>query len=287
MSNEDTKKKDMENLIVECNEQNKATAECIASKYFKKQIITVQLKDIVSADFNREIKKNRVEKIVKNFNVHRMDMPCVGNPNEEGKYPVWDGQHRVAALRVLLGNDGMVDVVLDDVGYMEMAKLFIDQDVNRENVSTVDKFKARVKFNDPIACDIANILDKYGLSIGSGNSVSRIQSAKDIERAYEGLGRERFEVMIRVIQEAFSGQSAIWRSNTIRGMYNLIKSFTGLSLNEDIMIQQLSNLNLDETMEKAKKMNKKNTSNGFCYYAMTEYNKRCRKNSINPKQFIE
>ena len=156
-----------------------------------KKIITVKLKDLQPANFQRDIKQSTVQDIADDFQITKYTYPCVAKaPN--GKYWVWDGQHRVAALKLLYSEESTLEVYLDDIGYERAAREFAEQDVNRQNVTTVQKFKALVQAGDPVANEVNDIVTGLGLSFGSGAPVVKIAAVKDTISAYDKLGKQRF-----------------------------------------------------------------------------------------------
>lgn len=251
-----------------------------------KEIVDVRVGDIVSETFQREINPHRVKSIAENFDIHRFDPPSVGRDN--GRLVVYDGQHRVAAVKLLFGDDARIDVCIDDLGYQEMAKLFAMQDDNRNNVNTIDKFKARIESEDEKVKQIRDVLGKYGLSVGQGNPLNHIKAAKDIERSFDKLGSIVFDTMINVMQQGFSNSKDIWMSATIKGMTKFFETFIGDDIDVNILIEQLKGLNLENVHKAAREVNPRDTVSGFSFIIAREYNRRKRgRNKLNTSQLTK
>ena len=64
------------------------------------QIMDLNIKDLISSQaYQRNIDQKRISYIVSNFDPHKIGVIKVSF--RDGKYYVYDGQHRIAALKVL------------------------------------------------------------------------------------------------------------------------------------------------------------------------------------------
>ena len=117
---DDQKESDMSNAVFILFPENKGK-ETI-------QIMDLNTKDLISSQkYQRDIDQKEVAYIVSNFNPHKFGIIKVSF--RDGKYYVYDGQHRIAAFKVLNGNqDGFVKCEVHyGLTYEDEAKYFAEQ----------------------------------------------------------------------------------------------------------------------------------------------------------------
>jgi len=69
------------------------------------QIMNLNTKDLISSQsYQRDVDQKRVSYIVTNYDPHKFGIIKVSF--RDGKYYVFDGQHRIAAFKVLNGDQG-------------------------------------------------------------------------------------------------------------------------------------------------------------------------------------
>lgn len=242
--------------------------------HISRKIKTVRVGDLeLYVDFQRPILDSQVNKIVNNWDIEQFTYPSVGEV-QDGRLIVWDGQHRVSAVKRKFGDDALIDVYYVKDTFENLARKFAKQDEARRAVSTVDKFNANVVGKEKEYLDIKDSLDKFGLVIGTGNPANHIAAANVIRKAYNELGVVNFERMINIMQQGFTGSKDIWGAQTLKGMIELFKEYQDYNIDDAVMIKQLQTINLTETLQKAKVYNPRNSVAGFVWHIAMVYNKK-------------
>lgn len=240
-----------------------------------KEIITIKLKDIVDVAFQRKINDDRVLKIAQNFQMTKYTYPRVAKL-EDGKYIVWDGQHRVLALKNKFNEESTIEVFLDNIGYEEAAREFAEQNENSQNVTTVEKFKALVEAKNPTAVEVNNIVTSLGLQIGSGAPVVKINAVKDTVNAYEKLGEQRFTTMLKVMRDGLPQDANMWKAAMIKSMTRFFETYVANNLDIDLLTRVLGNFKYEDEWKTAKSVSPHDTYAGMCYCIARCYNKGTR-----------
>ena len=243
--------------------------------HISKEIIIVKLKDLIPADFQREINKNRVLDIARNFQMTKYTYPCVAKA-DNGKYIVWDGQHRVAALRLKYSEESTIEAYLDNLGYEEAAREFAEQSENVQPVTSVQKFKALVEAKDPEAVEVYDIVTGIGLQFGSGAPVVKINAVKDTVEAYRKLGKQRFTVMLKVMKEGLPQTVNMWKSTMIKSMTRFFDVYVAKDIDTEHLTEALHGFNYEEELKTAKNVSPHDTYAGMCYCIARCYNKGTR-----------
>ena len=264
--------------------QNKTQVNPVIT-IIKNNIKTLRAGDLTSdANFQRGISKNQVQFIVDNFDITYWDYPKVAEV--DGRYIVWDGQHRVAAVRKKFGDDQMIDCFVDVCTYEEAAKRFAHQNDGKNSITTVDQFKALVESNDPRTVVVNTALEAHGLRIGGTQISNGISAVKDTMKAFEILGDERFDIMLRIISESFDKVKEARSSKTIRGLTYFLKQYTNLEVDEEYLIETMKrqpkgyNTMIEMLIDRGVKQIRRDKFEAAFAFAMGEqynYNKRARR----------
>lgn len=156
----------------------------------------VPLKDLVVDErYQRPLDEKRVQKMADKFDDRLLGVLEISQRN--AKAAVFDGQHRLAALKELARPDAPC-LIHQGLSPQEEADLFIAHQSQRKSVKPLDRFKARVFAEDPVALDVLGIVEASGYGIGS----KKIQAVGALERTYlryGGHGLARALTMIAVV----------------------------------------------------------------------------------------
>lgn len=125
-------------------------------------------------------------------------------PAVDGKYHVADGQTRVAAVRMLFGDDEAVPcVVVRGEGKRRAAQVFRDMNGDRTKPSAIEDFMVAATAGDPIAVAISNMLAGIGLRISNNRNKGSIRCAGALTSSYKRHG-------IAVMHDALLAIISIW-----------------------------------------------------------------------------
>lgn len=126
------------------------------------------------------------------FERHRIGVPCVSR-RRDGSMWIIDGQHRIAAMRLLGLDDEQVMVEMyHGLTLQQEAHLFNKKNEGAKRVHALDRFRAELVERDPVALDIQSILAKQSLSIAAGRSnhtLACIAAVKTCHLKYRNLAR--------------------------------------------------------------------------------------------------
>ena len=90
---------------------------------------------------------------------------------------VIDGQHRVMAALKRSDITHLPAIIFNNISSKNEAESFIDANVNRGALKTIEKFKALVKMEDESAVMVQSLLDKYGIALSKNGKKRATNSA--------------------------------------------------------------------------------------------------------------
>lgn len=151
-------------------------------------------------NYQRNAGAPKVESIRKNFSWLAFVVLCVVR-RPDGAYYVYDGGHRLEALRKL-GIEEAPCIVFDMDNMTDEAKAFLLIATNRKAMSAVDKHKAKIHAGDPAAILVAKLISEAGRNLSSGgtdaNSVKCIARLEVLATNEPALLKRIWPTLVRI-----------------------------------------------------------------------------------------
>lgn len=159
---------------------------------------------VIWAQSQRGLDRRHVENIVDKFNPELLDEVVVTKPNGREMYHVIDGQHRVAAVMDMYGeNEKLPCRVLEEMDPQKAAKAFDLINSGRRKLGTIDKFLVRVTAEYKMETEIEQIVRWLGYRITSSPGSDTIRAVSALTRVYQHHGPE-------VLKEALMTIKTTW-----------------------------------------------------------------------------
>ena len=219
-----------------------------------KVFVLVPVEDLhIDESYQRPV-QNHVRTIAEEWDDMKCD-PLKINYREDGYFYVWDGQHRLVALK-MMGIDYVLCVITVGLTQKQEAALFGCQGNGIKKPDPYNIFKANVCSGEEIDTAIKDMCDKYDLLVNRNNkragNLSCLTLAREIfKRGAED--REYFEWVLELLHKAKWNefpQSHCHR--VINSLYEIRKGFG----EENIFVQRklveyLENTNPDDLLMNA------------------------------------
>lgn len=224
----------------------KAAAEpkAIKSEGTPKRIERLPLESLsIDRSYQRPISQ-KMERMGKNWNQDLAQIITV-SVRDDGSFWIVDGQHRVGAA-LIAGQTHLEADIREGLTIEEEAKLFDELNNTRSHVTALDRFKARLVYNDPEALDIKSIVEnEFGGVIADSHGRAnkhdrRIRAVASLERVYKYEGPNGFREILTIIKGAW-GDLDVDNVNewTLGGM-------------RQVMARQRKNLDVNRLIERLK-----------------------------------
>ena len=168
-----------------------------------KVFVMVPVEDLyIDESYQRPV-QSHVNTIAREWDDMKCD-PLKINYRQDGRLYVWDGQHRLVALRIM-GVDYVLCVITVGLTQEQEAALFGCQGNGIKKPDPYDIFKANVCAGEEIDTAIKEMCDKYDLAVNRNNkragNLSCLTLAREIfKRGAED--REYFEWVLELLHEA-------------------------------------------------------------------------------------
>lgn len=192
----------------------------------------------VSPRAQRDFSKAHAEEYAADFDLEALGYPVVSLRGDH--YWIVDGQHRIAALKLIGWGDQSIECECYE-GLTEEgeADLYLRR-ARRRGTKKFDEFRIAVAAQRGTQCQIERIVQREGLKISAGQDDGAISAVGALETIY-GYGTETFTRALRILRDSFVGDSAAFRAHLIKGMGLVCQRYDGV-LDDERAVQRLSAL---------------------------------------------
>jgi hypothetical protein len=193
----------------------------------------------VSPKAQREYKESHAEGIAADFDLEAMGFPVVSH--RDGNYYILDGQHRIAALKMIgYGDQSVQCEVYEGLTEAAEAELFLRRD-RRKAVTAFDRFRIGVVADRPTETDINRIVMGSGLRIATDQDPKSIAAVGALLKTYRNAGGKTLGRSVRLLRDGFPDDSSAFRRELVEGAGLLCQRYNG-DLNDDDLKAKLAAL---------------------------------------------
>lgn len=208
------------------------------------QIMDLNSKDLISNQpYQRDVDQKRVSYIVTNYDPHKFGIIKVSY--RDGKYYVYDGQHRIAAFKVLNGDqDGVVKCEVHyGLTYEDEARYFAEQYLGSKNVNIVYRWRALYEAKEEPVYSIVNSVRALGIDVKftKAKSGNRIIAFKQLNDMWLKLGEEKTLKILSLSKRIWGEDDNAFDGNIILGMREFFAVYEN-EINEETFIKQMKKL---------------------------------------------
>ena len=177
--------------------------------------------------YQRELNSRRVRGIGENFDERVANEPKVSA--RDGRFYVFDGQHTIAARKMLNGGRDLPILCKVYTGLTEQdeAVLFAEQTGISAKVYPGSKIRALVFGGDPDAIAFVEATESASLhlSFNQSRGLNRIGCVAAAYGEFMSAGADLYTEALRVIAAAWDGHKDSLRAETIQGVTEFIKLY--------------------------------------------------------------
>lgn len=163
--------------------------------------------------YGRPVRDTLVNTITNQFDENMVGVVTVydmeGREKAPLPYEINDGNHRVHAIRNVLGEDAALGVLIKPYAEKKYrAQMYLDLNQNKRKVDAVETFRAALVAEKPLETEIWNILKRRGIDIVklSGKKWPYIRGLDDITTIYNHDPRPNglLDVTLNVLKIAYT-----------------------------------------------------------------------------------
>lgn len=187
-------------------------------------------KILVSPVYQRRFKQSKVDDIVNHFDRRKVNPPKVSF--RDGKFYVFDGQHTIAALKVINGGKDLMVFCRVYYGLTEIdeAELFTAQNGEATPVLAYEKLRSEFNTGKPEVTDMVRACESVGMTvdfINRNKAAYHIQAVKTIYDIYNKLGRGGLISVLLIIKDAWAGIPDSLTREIISGVALFCSTYSG------------------------------------------------------------
>ena len=196
---------------------------------YQEMMINSKMLEVPRGTYQRELNIHRVRKIAAAFDIRLLNPPKVSYRN--GRYYVFDGQHTIAALKLLNGGkDLMIRChVYRGLSESEEALLFAQQTGVSAKLTPGARMRALIYGGDLEAMAFFKATESVGLRLdySQRRGKYRIACIGTAFEEFKRVGPDRYKEALSIIVDAWHGDPESLRSETVQGVVRFVELYHG------------------------------------------------------------
>ena len=196
---------------------------------------------IVDHNYQRELKPARVAQILRDFNWAQFGAVSL-NEHDDGRFSVYDGQHRAAAARAHPDISEIPAVCVRVSGTAEEAQAFLGMNLNRTAVTTVERFWAGIEAGDKEMIRVREVLAAANCeviqAVGVKPAANKTTAVTAVTRSIAKYGEASTSEACRILVAAWSSDPTALGATHIQALARLCRNNKAV-IKSDRMIEKL------------------------------------------------
>ena len=196
---------------------------------YKEMAINSKLLEIPRNTYQRDLRDHRVRRITAAFDPRLVNPPKVSCRN--GRYYVFDGQHTIAALKMLNGGKDLMIRCFVHTGLTESeeALLFAQQTGESARLTPGARMRAQIFGGHPEATAFLKATESVGLHLDCAQRRGkyRVACIGTAFAEFKRVGANLYKEALSVIAEAWRGDPESLRAETIQGVTRFVELYQG------------------------------------------------------------
>lgn len=250
------------------------------------RIMDLNTKDLVSSQpYQRDIDQKEVAYIVSNYDPHQLGVIKVSY--RDGKYYVFDGQHRITAFKIINGNqDGFIRCEVHyGLTYEDEARYFAEQYLGSKKVDIIYRWRALFEAKKEPVYTIVTSVRAIGVDVKFAKTKSannRIIAFKQLNDMWEKLGSAKTLRILTLLKETWETDVNAFDGNILIGMREFFLTYYDEIVEETFIKQMKKILPSSIVLEGKKDMLSKNGLN-FAKVIWNKYNNGLKSRRLDYK----
>jgi len=222
---------------------------------YNKKMMTLPLEILDVEKYQRPLSTSKVDTIVKEFDPVGIGTVLISKRND--KYYIFDGQHRVSALK-RLGIDTVDCIVYEGMSYQDEANAFKYFNGDNKKATALETANARYEAGDELVHAIDRAVKATGLKVDfkSTNNYGTIQAYKALEATFKKYGPQKLQRTLNYIQKVFRNNFPnLYSADNIRGFTLFFESYGNHeNFKERVLTKWLKQIGIEGFKTEVKKM---------------------------------
>ncbi|MCR4719784.1 MAG: hypothetical protein K5768_09170 [Firmicutes bacterium] len=199
----------------------------------------IPIKNLVSnQDYQRNLSVYHVEKVAENFDLYQINPVKVSR--RDGINYVFDGQHTIETILLVSGSQDtpVWCMVYDDLTYEHEADIFANQMKYTKKLQPYEIFCANIEAGNHDQQMIKELVESYGLTIGTGKAPGVISAVSTLESIYFKYGVQVLNHVLRLCVATWEGDINSFSANILNAIAKLIVTYRD-TLDDEVFIEKI------------------------------------------------
>ena len=230
----------------------------------------IPIKNLVSNQkYQRNLSQSHIARAAANFDLYQINPVKVSR--RDGVNYVFNGQHTIEIVALVSGSrDTPVwCMIYEELVYEHEADIFANQQKFVKPLSPYEVFLANLEAGNDDQLIIRDLVESYGLEIGTKKAPCVICAVSTLEQIYQKYGYHTLSRVLRLCIGTWEGDMNSFSANILNGITKLISVF-GDQLNDEIFKEKVGAVSVKQLVRTAKERHA--GSMGYAEAMLIEYN---------------
>ena len=193
--------------------------------------------------YQRDLDTTRVERMSSEYDRTLLGVLEV-SAREDGRYAIIDGQHRWAVVERVSGiEEHLACQVHTGLSQEDEARLFLEIDTGRRNLTWWDRWRARRGRGDPSVLGIDEVLKRHQLQVNPAPEDGNIRATEALETIVDDLGDlQLLDSVLIVLTCAFGRSVDAFDGGIMQGVALVLSHYDADELDIDRLVVQLRDI---------------------------------------------
>jgi len=194
----------------------------------------IPIKNLVSnQNYQRNLSRAHIEKAAENFDLYQINPVKVSRRN--GVNYVFNGQHTIEIVALVSGSrDTPVwCMIYDDLNYRHEADIFANQMKYVKGLQPYEVFMANIEAGNHDQLMIKEVVESYGLQIGTASVPGVISAVATLEDIYSKYGIHILNRTIGLCLATWEGENGSFASNILKAIAIILVTHNKLVNDEE------------------------------------------------------
>ena len=230
----------------------------------------IPIKNLVSnQEYQRNLSRTHIERAAENFDIHQINPVKVSR--RDGINYVFNGQHTIEIVALVSGSrDTPVwCMIYDELEYENEADIFANQMKYVKPLSSYEIFMANIEAGNQDQLMMRDLIQSYGLTIGTQKAPGVICAISTIEGIYQKYGYQTLSRTLRLCIATWEGDVQSFGANILKGIAKLIITYKD-ELDDEVFTEKLGMVSIKTLTRIAK--DRRPGAMGYAEAMILEYN---------------
>ena len=230
----------------------------------------IPIKNLVSNQkYQRNLSQSHIAKAAASFDLYQINPVKVSR--RDGINYVFNGQHTIEIVALVSGSreTPVWCMIYDELVYEHEADIFANQQKFVKPLSPYEVFMANIEAGNDDQLIIRDLVESYGLSIGTSKAPGVIVAVSTLENIYQKHGYHALSRVLRLCVGTWEGDMNSFSGNLLNGIAKLVAAF-GDQMNDEVFKEKIGAVSVKQLIRTAK--DRHAGSMGYAEAMLLEYN---------------